>query len=136
MPNITVDDRRSELGSVRIQNEVVGLIAGIAASEVSGVVGLGGGFTLSEVFGRKSFNKGVKVELANGEVAIDLFVVIEYGRNIPEVSYQVQQNVKRAVENMTGLIVVEVNVNIEGIQPAAAGKSSQKEPEVDIRHLR
>lgn len=133
MPNITVDDRRSELGSVRIHNEVVGLIAGIAASEVSGVVGLGGGFTLSEVFGRKSFNKGVKVELANGEVAIDLFVVIEYGKNIPEVSYQVQQNVKRAVENMTGLSVVEVNINIEGIQPR---KSNPKEPEVDIRHLR
>lgn len=130
---ITVDDRRSELGSVRIQNDVVGIIAGIAASEVSGVVGLGGGFSIGEVFGRKSFNKGIKVEVGNGEAAIDLFIVVEYGRNIPDVSYQVQQNVKRAVENMTGLSVVEVNVNIEGVQP---GKSTKSEPEVDIRHLR
>jgi len=130
---ISVDERRSELGSVRIQNEVVGIIAGIAASEVSGVVGLGGGFTISEVFGRKSFSKGIKVEIANGEAAIDLYIIVEYGRNIPDVSYQVQQNVKRAVENMTGLSVVEVNVNIEGVQPRKAEKT---EPEVDIRHLR
>jgi uncharacterized alkaline shock family protein YloU len=130
---ISVEDRKSELGAVRIQNEVVGIIAGIAASEVSGVVGLGGGFTLSEVFGRKSFGKGIKVEIANGEAAIDLFVIVEYGRNIPDISYQVQQNVKRAVENMTGLSVVEVNVTIEGVHPK---KSEKSEPEIDIRHLR
>lgn len=130
---LAVDDRRSELGAVRIQNEVVGIIAGIAASEVNGVVGLGGGFTFGEVFGRKSFSKGIKVEVGNGEAAIDLFIIVEYGRNIPDISYQVQQNVKRAVENMTGLSVVEVNVNIEGVQPR---KTEKTEPEVDIRHLR
>ncbi|MDI6782837.1 MAG: Asp23/Gls24 family envelope stress response protein [bacterium] len=130
---LSVDERRSELGSVRIQNEVVGIIAGIAASEVNGVVGLGGGFTISEVFGRKSFSKGIKVEIATGEAAIDLYIIVEYGRNIPDISYQVQQNVKRAVENMTGLSVVEVNVNIEGVQPR---KPEKAEPEIDIRHLR
>ncbi|MCX7918355.1 MAG: Asp23/Gls24 family envelope stress response protein [bacterium] len=130
---VTVENRRNELGAVRIQNEVVGTIAGIAASEVSGVLGLGGGFSIAEVFGRKSFNKGIKVEIANGEAAIDLYITVEYGRNIPEISYLVQQNVKRAIENMTGLSVVEVNVNIEGVQPKKGGTP---EPEVDFRHIR
>ena len=111
-----MDDRQTDNGSVRINNEVVAIIAGIAANEVEGVAGMGGGFSLTEVLGKKSMTKGVKVEIALGEAAIDLYVVVEYGRNIPEVASLVQQNVKRQVEAMTGLSVVEVNVNVEGVQ--------------------
>ena len=110
------DDRMLDGGSVRIHNEVVAIIAGIAACEVEGIAGMGGGFSLAEVFGKKSMNKGVRVEVAQGEAAIDIFVIIEYGRSIPETAPLVQQNVKRQVESMTGLSVVEVNVIVEGVQ--------------------
>ncbi len=113
---MAIDDRQIDNGAVRINNEVVAIIAGIAANEVDGVAGMGGGFSLTEVFGKKAMNKGVRVEIAQGEAAIDINVVVEYGRNIPEVATGVQQNVKRQVEAMTGLSVVEINVNVEGVQ--------------------
>ena len=111
-----LEERRPEEGAVRIHNEVVAIIAGLAASEVDGIAGMGGGFSLTEVLGKKTMGKGVKVEIAQGEAAIDLYVVIEYGKNIPEVASLIQQNVKKQVEAMTGLIVVEVNVVVEGVQ--------------------
>ena len=110
------DEKSEDYGAVRIHNDVVATIAGIAASEVDGVAGMGGGFSFSEVLGKKAMNKGVKVEIAQGEAAIDMFVVVEYGRNIPEIAAVVQQNVKKQVENMTGLSVVEVNVIVDGVQ--------------------
>jgi uncharacterized alkaline shock family protein YloU len=113
---MALEDRQIDNGAVRINNEVVAIIAGIAANEVLGVAGMGGGFSLIEVFGKKAMNKGVQVEIAQGEAAIDINIVVEYGQNIPEVATGVQQNVKRQVETMTGLSVVEVNVNVEGVQ--------------------
>ena len=103
--------------SVKIADEVVGVIAGIAASEVEGVASMSGGVVsgLGEMLGKKSFSKGVKVEVGERQTALDLYVVMEYGVRIPEVARRVQENVKRAVESMTGLEVVEVNVHVAGI---------------------
>lgn len=108
---------RSELGELRIANEVVAVIAGLAATEVDGVAGMSGGIAggIAEMLGRKNLTKGVKVEVGEHQVAVDLFVIVEYGVRIPDVSWSVQQNVKRAIETMTGLNVVEANVHIQGV---------------------
>jgi uncharacterized alkaline shock family protein YloU len=106
-----------EVGSVRISEDVVAVIAGIAATEVEGVAGMSGGFVgdISEMFGKKSLSKGVKVEVGEREAALDLFIVLEYGVRIPDIAQKVQENVKQAVEIMTSLKVVEVNVHVQGV---------------------
>ncbi|HHW30477.1 MAG TPA: Asp23/Gls24 family envelope stress response protein [Clostridiaceae bacterium] len=108
----------NELGVIKVTDEVVAIIAGIAASEVPGVACMSGGFAegIAEAFGRKTMSKGVKVEVGEKEAAIDLYVIIEYGARIPEVAWNIQEKVKEAVETMTGLSVVEVNIHIQGIE--------------------
>ena len=112
-----IDNEGMEYGSVKIANEVVAIIAGLAATEVDGVAGMSGGVTsgITEALGMKSLSKGVKVEVGEKECAIDLFVVINYGSRISEVAESIQENVKNAVETMTGLNVVEVNVSVQGV---------------------
>lgn len=109
---------RYDSGSVRIANEVVSIISGLAASEVKGVAGMSGGVVdgFAELLKKKNLAKGVKVEVGEKQAAIDLYVIIEYGAKIPDTAYMVQENVKRAVESMTGLEVVEVNVHIQGVE--------------------
>lgn len=106
-----------EAGKIRIADEVVGIIAGLAATEVPGIAGMSGGLAggIAEMLGRKNLSKGVKVEVGERETAVDLFVIVDYGVQIPEVATDVQQNVKRAIESMTGLHVVEVNVHVQGV---------------------
>ena len=107
-----------ENGSVRIANEVVSIIAGLAATEVKGVAGMSGGIVdgFAELLKKKNLAKGVKVEVGEKQAAVDLYIIIEYGAQIPETAYVVQENVKRAIESMTGLEVVEVNVHIQGVE--------------------
>lgn len=114
---IVVQQEQTGLGSIRIADEVVRIIAGLAATEVAGVAGMSGGIAggIAEMLGRKNLSKGVKVAVGEKEAAIDIFVIIEYGSKIPEVASQIQQKVKNAVQEMTGLNVVEVNVNIQGV---------------------
>ncbi len=106
-----------EYGSIKIANEVVAIIAGLAATEVDGVAGMSGGITggITEMLGMKNLSKGVKVEVGEKESAIDIYVVVEYGSNITEVATLVQENVKETVETMTGLRVIEVNVHVQGV---------------------
>ena len=117
-------------GNVRIADEVVGVIAGIAATEVDGVAGMSGGIVggITEMLGKKNFSKGVKVEVGETQAAVDLFIVVDYGARIPEIAQQVQENVKRAVESMTGLDVVEVNIHVQGV-----AFSDAKDDEVRVR---
>lgn len=112
------DIERYDAGSVRIANEVVRIIAGLAASEVKGVIGMSGGVVdgFAELLKKKNLAKGVKVEVGEKQAAVDLFVIIEYGSKIPEIAYLIQENVKRAIESMTGLDVIEVNVHIQGVE--------------------
>lgn len=106
-----------EIGNIKIADEVVSIIAGLAATEVEGVAGMSGGIAggIAEILGRKNLSKGVKVEVGEKEAAVDLFVIVDYGVRIPEVAWNIQENVKKAIENMTGLKVVEVNVHIQGV---------------------
>jgi len=116
-----MDDMRqsivSESGAVKISEEVVAIIAGIAAMEVPGVAGMSGGLAggIAEMLGRKNLSKGVKVEVGEKEAAIDLYIIVEYGCRIPDVAWEIQEKVKKAVETMTGLHVVEVNIHIQGV---------------------
>jgi uncharacterized alkaline shock family protein YloU len=111
------DAEDKDAGAVRISDDVVGTIAGIAATEVEGVAGMSGGIVggITDMLGRKNLSKGVKVEAGVREAALDLFLVVEYGVRIPDVAQRVQENVKQAVESMTGLHVVEVNIHIQGV---------------------
>ncbi|MBX6378073.1 MAG: Asp23/Gls24 family envelope stress response protein [Clostridia bacterium] len=103
--------------TVHIAEDVVGVIASIAATEVEGVAGMSGGFVggLSERLGKRGHARGVRVEMGEREAAIDLYIVVEFGVRIPTVAQRVQEHVKEAVESMTGLRVVEVNVHVQGV---------------------
>lgn len=107
----------NDVGSIRIADEVVGIIAGMAATEVSGVAGMSAGLVggIAEMLGKKNLSKGVKVEVGEREAAVDLYIIVEYGVRIPDVALRVQENVKRGIESMTGLDVVEVNVHVQGV---------------------
>ena len=113
-------ERENEVGTIRIADEVVAVIAGLAATEIEGVAGMSGGLAggIAEMLGRKNMSKGVKVEVGERQAAVDLFVIAEYGIRIPDVAYKVQENVKIKIETMTGLEVVEVNVHIQGVRIA------------------
>lgn len=105
------------VGAIRIANEVVGIISGLAATEIEGVAGMSGGIAggIAEMLGKKNLSKGVKVEVGEKEAAVDLYVIMDYGVSIPDVAWRVQENVKKAIESMTGLEVVEVNVHVQGV---------------------
>src|SRR5690606_7017218 len=106
------------LGKVEIAPEVIEVIAGIAASEVEGLANMRGNFATGvvEKFGKKSHSKGVKVELTENGIVIDLFVVLEYGVSIPSVAQKIQANIRQTLKNMTSLDIVEVNVHVVGLQ--------------------
>ena len=111
--NVTADS------SVVISEEVVSVIAGIAVSEVKGVVDTAGGFAggISEVLsGKKKLSKGIKVEVGEKETKIDVNIIVEYGTRIPDVAFEIQNKVKNSVKEMTGLDVLEVNVHVQGVR--------------------
>ncbi len=104
--------------NIKIADDVVAVIAGMAVSEVQGVANMAGGFAggISEVLsGKKNFAKGIKVDVGEKETRIDVNIIVEYGTRIPEVAYEIQTKVKKAVETMTGLKVIEVNVHVQGV---------------------
>jgi uncharacterized alkaline shock family protein YloU len=107
----------SDSGSVKISDDVVKIIAGMAAMEIQGVSGMSGGIAggIAEKLGRKNLSRGVKAEVGEKEATIDIFVIVEYGAQIKDVACQIQTKVKNAVESMTGLRVLEVNVNVQGV---------------------
>ena len=109
--------KETGLGTIRVADEVVSIIAGLATTEVESIAGMSGGLAggIAEILGRKNFSKGVKVEVGEKEAAVDLYIIVKYGIRIPEVALAAQENVKRAIEAMTGLTVVEVNVHVQGV---------------------
>ena len=102
---------------VKIADEVVTVIAGLAATEVEGVASMEGNITneLVSKLGVKNLSKGVKITVLEGVVTVDLTLNIEFGKNILEVSKKVQDKVKSSIENMTGLEVADVNIRIAGV---------------------
>ena len=108
---------KEKIGEVQIADEVVAIIAGLAATEVEGVDSMAGNITNELVgkLGMKNLSKGVKVDVTEEHVSVDLSLNIRYGYNIPSVSEQVQEKVSTAIENMTGLEVADVNIRIAGV---------------------
>lgn len=103
---------------IKIADDVVAVIAGVAVSEVPGVAEMAGGFAggITEVLsGKKNLAKGIKVEVSDKETKIDVNIIVEYGVRIPDVAFEIQNRVKKAVETMTGLKVTEVNVHVQGV---------------------
>ncbi len=110
--------QEKEVGNIKIADEVVSIIAGLAAADIAGVAGMSSGITsgLAEFMGtRNNLTKGVKVDIKEKEALIDLYIIVKYGCRIPEVAWEIQEKVKNAVETMTGLNVTKVNIHIQGV---------------------
>ena len=115
---LEVEEIKTENEGIQISEDVVAVISGVAVSEVSGVAGMAGGFAggITEVFsGKKNLAKGIKVDVTEKAAKIDVNIIVEYGSRIPDVAFEIQKRVKKAVESMTGLKVEEVNVHVQGV---------------------
>lgn len=125
----------NDLGNIQIAPEVIEIIAGLATLEIPGVAGMSGGVVggIAELLGRKNLSKGVKVEVGQKETAVDVSIIIKYGTSIPEVASAIQDNVKREIENMTGLSVVEVNVHVQGVDFKDDKKESRKDEDSRVK---
>jgi len=132
---LTLEQETDSTGSITYANEVIAIIAGVAANEVDGVAAMCSSSSITDVFGRsKNVNKitkGVKVELGTEEVAVDVYFIVEYGMPIQTCAAAVQENVRKSIESMTGLHVVRVDVHVQGVsfekeqsQPALEGFES------------
>ena len=121
---------KDKIGEVQIADEVVAIIAGLAATEVEGVDSMAGNITNELVgkLGMKNLSKGVKVDVTEEHVSVDLSLNIRYGYNIPAVSEQVQEKVSSAIENMTGLTVLDVNIKIAGVNMKKAKSIYESAP--------
>jgi uncharacterized alkaline shock family protein YloU len=135
METIAPDYERTDLGTIEIAPEVIEVIAGLATVEVDGVAGMSGGISsgIAELLGRKNLSKGVKVEVGQREAAVDVSIIVQYGRRIPEIASEIQRNVKRSIETMTGLNVVEVNVHIHDVHFKSGDKPEEDETHVRVR---
>ena len=113
--NIEKVEEVKEENGIQIADDVVAVIAGKSASEVAGVYSMAGGLGITEVFGKKNLSKGIKVDINEQKAKIDVNIIVEYGARIPDVAFEIQNRVKKAVESMTGLNVQEVNVHVQGV---------------------
>ncbi|RSL31984.1 Asp23/Gls24 family envelope stress response protein [Salibacterium salarium] len=115
---IDLEEEKNELGKIEISPEVIEVITGLAASEVEGVFSLRGGFATGVVerLGKKNHGKGVKVELREDGVKIDISLVLSYGVSVPEVAREVQTNIQQALQTMTSITLDSVNVHVLSIQ--------------------
>ena len=133
--NVTEEKREEEQkqedteNGIEISNDVIAVIAGVAVSEVQGVASMSGGFAggITEVLsGKKNLAKGIKVEKSENSAKIDVNIIVEYGTRIPDVAYEIQNRVKKSVENMTGFKVEEVNVHVQGVNTDIVSKPSEE----------
>lgn len=115
--------------TVKISNDVVATYAGIAVSEVEGVYTTAGGFAgiTEAISGKKNLSKGIKVEVGEKSTKIDVNIIVEYGARIPEVAYEIQTRIKKSVEAMTDLKVLEVNVHVQGVHRMTEKELEEKE---------
>ena len=120
-----------EIGDVKVADEVISIVAGLAAQEVNGVIGMSGSFAegLNEFLGKKSFAKGVRITV-DGHV----YVNVEYGSCIPEIALEIQEKVKEAIENMTGYEVKFVDVHIQGVARRPKSELEESLEKMDAAH--
>lgn len=134
---VELEEIKTENEGIQISDDVVAVIAGVAVSEVPGVAGMAGGFAggITEVFsGKKNLAKGIKVEVTETQAKIDVNIIVEYGSRIPDVAFEIQNRVKKAVESMTGLKVEEVNVHVQGVNTDTAKGEAKQEDSVEAEN--
>ena len=127
---IRLDTEKQE-SQIKISNDTIATYAGIAISEVSGVYGMTGGFAgiTEAISGKKNFAKGIKVDVEDDKIKIDVNIIVEYGARIPDVAFDIQTRVKKSVEAMTGMKVLEVNVNVQGVHAINEKEENKEENE-------
>ena len=110
-------DNNGYLGSLKVTNDVIAIIAGLATVEVDGVYSTSGGLTegIAQALGIKNLSKGIKVETKGNDVYINIYIIAEFGARIPEVAWNIQEKVKKTVERMTGMRVVEANIHVQSV---------------------
>lgn len=115
--NEIVQAGEGNLGRLRVTDDVIAIIAGIATIEVAGVFSMSGGLTggIAEVLGIRNLSKGIKVETKEEKIYIDVYIIVEFGARIPEVAWDIQVKVKKTVERMTGLRVIEANIHVQSV---------------------
>lgn len=131
-----VEETSSNNDGIEISEDVISVIAGVAVSEVKGVYGMAGGFAggISEVFsGKKNLSKGIKVNVENKEVKVDVNIIVEYGVRIPDVAFEIQNRVKKAIEAMTGLKVLETNIHVQGVNTDQTQAKVEKAPVEEVK---
>ncbi len=131
--NDEVVEEVKEAEGIKISNDVIAVIAGVAASEVPGVAAMSGGLTggITEALkGKKNLAKGIKVDATDSTAKIDVNIIVEYGSRIPDVAFEIQNRVKKSVESMTGLKVTEVNVHVQGVNTASLNSDNSEEEEI------
>ncbi|MBS7298453.1 MAG: Asp23/Gls24 family envelope stress response protein [Eubacteriales bacterium] len=113
----TSTESEDKIGNVKISVEVIATVAGIATTEINGVAGMSGSVVggIAEILGKKNKGKGVKVELGEDFCNIDVYIIVDYGVSIPDIAWEVQENVKNSVESMTGMNVSKINIHVEGV---------------------
>lgn len=117
---------QNELGKVRVSDEAIASIAALAALKIKGVAGMGSGGTvdtLADLLGLHKQGRGIQVQMGEKEAALSLSLIIEFGADIADVAMQVQESVAEAVEKMSGLMVVEVNVVVQGVAAVGGGET-------------
>ena len=147
---VTNEEQEEGLGNIKIAVDVVATIAGIAASGIEGVASMyssiAGG--IAEMLGaKKNPSKGIKVDMKDNSVVIDIYIVVDYGVKIPELAWEIQETVKNSVETMTGLTAEKINIHIEGVSfakekakeeeeaAAAAAEEAAAAKEADIEEI-
>ena len=118
-----------DMGAIKVADEVLSIVAGLAASEVNGVYGMSGGIRegLTDMLGKQNFSKGIKVYTEGHTVRVEVHVIITYGFNIPDVAIKLQEKVKEAVEAMTGYEVTGVDIHVEGVKKKKEKDFSDKD---------
>lgn len=124
----------NELGNIKIADDVVKTISAKAAQDVSGVYKLAGGVAdeVSKMLGKKRLTNGVKVEVGEKECSVEIYIIVEYGYQISEVAQNVQRDVLTAINNMTGLKVVEVNVFVQDVKILSETDFDEKQEDIEI----
>ncbi len=126
-----INEYNENNGSIKISDEVIATISSVAVSEIEGVCGLYGSIAgeIVSKLGKKNFNKGIKISSSDAETTIDISLIVKYGVRIPEVAWEVQENVKKSVESMSGLNVGKVNIHIAGVEFEKEADSSEVQTE-------
>lgn len=124
-------DVEEDRANMMITDEVLAIMAGVAASEIKSVYKMSGGFTggLVEVFGRRNLSKGVKVDTRNDKTIIDLYVIIKYGYRIPEAAWEIQEHVKKTIEELADIEIDAVNIHVQGVSFGGSDEDTEYDVE-------